>query len=202
MHLFLLAGVFLAAAFTPLYAASSGETGKKFFFLEAGAYTYNLRDRFSVPEEYKSKVSAVKGYLRLHPGFSLGKGWYFEPSFGTMLPTRNGVDGSSSAFDSHFAFQLAIPLFSFLRFRIGPGVEWCWFLSKEEAVPLNNGSSTSTSTFYTPGRSTHVFLFTATGGLSIRLHNRWSIFLDVYVPEVLSKTRRNYNASATVGFRF
>lgn len=183
----------------PIFAASSDVHGKNFSFFEAGAYAYNLKARINAPAGFASKVSSVSGFLRFHPGFSLGKGWHFEPSFGTMFPLRNGIDGSSSTFDSHLGLQLGIPLFSFLRFRIGPGIQWVWLLSKEQTVTLDNGNGESD--FYTPSRSTHVFLFTAMGGFSIRLHQRWSIFLDVYVPEVLSKTRREYHASATLGFK-
>lgn len=183
----------------PLLAASSSSEWKNYFFIEAGAYAYNLRQRFSVPPGYDKSVSAIKGFTRLHPGFSLGKGWHFEPSFGTMLFTRDGIDGKSSVFDSHLALQLALPFWGPFRFRIGPGMEWVWLLSKEQDVDLNNG--TSVSTFYTPGRSTHVFLFTATAGFTIRLHNRWAIHLDVYVPEIMSKLRREYHASASLGVR-
>ena len=191
--------VFISILSTFARAESKGGLGKGFFFIEAGAYVNNLKERQNAPEGYASKLSSLKAYLRLHPGFHLGKNWYFEPSFGTMLPTRDGVDGSNSAFESQLALQLSTPVFRFLRFRLGPGLEWVWLMSKSQTIALNNG--TTTSNFYTPDRFSSVFLFTATAGLTFRLHDRWLIGVDLYVPQVMNSARRRYNASVTLGFR-
>lgn len=190
----------LILAFQTTFAlAESGRSGKNFFFIEAGAYVNNLKERLSAPPGYASKLSNLKGYLRVHPGFSIGKNWHFEPSLGTMLPTRDGIDGSASVFESQLALQVSAPLLKFMKFRFGPGIEWQWHMSKAENVQLSNGLGEST--FYLPARSTHVFLFTVTTGFSFALHDRWMIGLDLYIPEVLSSLKRRFNVSATLGFR-
>lgn len=188
--------IFLSLSAT---AESKGNLGKGFFFVEAGGYVNNIKQRLDAPSGYASRLSTLKGYLRIHPGFSLGKNWYFEPSLGTMLPTRDGIDGNNSAFESQLALQVSLPLFSFMRFRAGPGIEWVLMISKLQSVPLNNG--VDYSTFYTPSRSTNVFLLTATAGFTFLLHNRWMIGMDLYMPGFLSSLRRRYNASLTLGFR-
>ncbi len=189
----------LLALQTSFVFAESGKSTKNFFYIEAGAYINNLKERMNAPAGYASQLSDFKGYFRVHPGFSIGKGWKFEPSLGTMLPSRDGVDGKTSAFESQLALQVSAPLFKVLTARFGPGIEWMWLLSKSEAVTLRNGLDEST--FYVPGRSSHVFLFTATAGFSIHLHDRWMICLDLYVPEFLSTLKRRFNVSATLGFR-
>lgn len=192
-----LAVVFSIVFVTPAFSAPT-KNPSAFFTIEAGAYLSNLKERLQAPGGYASHVSSFSGVVRLHSGIHLGKGWYIEPAFGTILPTRDGADGSTSAFRSHIDLNLGIPLLSFLRFRAGPGVQWEMHLSQAQTISLDNG--TGESDFYIPERTSQIFLFTVQSGFTIRFSQHWALYLDVYVPQIISKLRRRYHASATIGF--
>lgn len=166
--------------------------------IDAGVYATHLEDRFYVPDEFRPKVSHVTGMLRLRPMFSLGKGFFFEPALGILLPWHSGADGNVKVFTSHFDLGLGIPIFSFLGLRLGPGLQWTGIVSSGAAIELNNGSATSTSTFYTPGKFASTYLLTVQGALVIKI-KRVSINFECYVTDVASRLRRAIDGAVMLG---
>lgn len=137
------------------------------------------------------------GFFRARPGFHLGKAFYFEPSFGLVLPWKSGLDGSVKSFVFQGGLDLGIPLFSFLKFRLGPGLLGIWNASKGKTVKLSNG--TGTSDFFNPNLTVIQFLYTVDGGLGVRFSNHISLHLDAYVMNIANRSKRSFNGAATVG---
>lgn len=166
--------------------------------VDLGAYGTNLEQRFSVAKEYQSQVSAISAFFRIRPRLHLGKGIFFEPALGFLVPWRSGADGNTKTFTGHLDLAVHFPLFSFLGIRLGPGLQSVATVSSGEAVTLNNG--TSTSTFYTPGRFSNSLLLTVQGGLVINFSQRICLMLETYVPEVANRARRRFHGVATLGY--
>jgi len=168
--------------------------------LDVGAYATHLEDRFYVPEEFRPKVSHLSGFLRLRPILSLGRRWAFEPALGLLLPWRSGADGNVKLFTAHFDLGLSFRPFSFISLRVGPGVQWIGILSSGQAVELNNGSASNTSTFYTPGKFGSGFLFTVQGALAVHFSSRLSLSFELYVANASNSLRRAVDGLVAVGF--
>jgi hypothetical protein len=168
-----------------------------FTALDAGFYAQNLYDRVTVAEADKSLVSHFAALLRVRRGFHLGKSFFFEPALSTVLPWYSGVDGSVKTFTFHTDLVFLVPIFSFLRLRAGPGIEWAVTVSSAQAIELNNG--TGTSTFYTPGGIRAALTATVRGGLEIKFSRRFSLGADLFVQSAASDARRTIQAAATFG---
>lgn len=185
---------FLISLAEPLRAASSGVN---FLALDAGLFANNVVGRANALAVDKPEVSHFSVYVRLRRGLHLGKGFYFEPAFSTLIPWYSGVDGSTKQFTFHTDFPLLVPVFSFLHLRLGPGLEWQLLTSSGASIVLDNG--TSTETFYTPAGVRLIALATVGLGLGIRLSRKIGLNVDVTVLSVASPTRRSYQASAGLG---
>lgn len=171
--------------------------GKNFWALDLGAHATNLEQRFSAPSGYSGKVGSLVGFLRLRRGYSLGKNFYFEPSYAVLLPWRTSADGTTKTFTSQLDLDLGVPLFKFLKFRVGPGLQWLFILPSGQSVDLDNG--TSTSTFFTPSKVANSFVATVQSGFEIRFSRKISLNLDVFFLDIASRDRRHYNAAASLG---
>jgi hypothetical protein len=191
----LVLGLLLVLYGFPLFAEKTRKSGVS---VDAGAFMTNIKERFSAPSGMGGELSTLTGYLRVRPLLSLGKSFYFEPALGTALPWRSGADGSAKAFSTHFELMLAKEIKKF-RVRLGPGLFWGLHLSSSEEVGLNNGMGEST--FYTPGRSTNVFLITLNAGLGVWLWEKLSLNLDVFTLQPFSSTRRRFNGALTLGIK-
>ncbi len=172
---------------------------QSFTSLDLGGYGTNLIERFNVNPENASLVSTLGGYARIRRGIKLGQSLLFEPSFGTMLPWRAGADGKTYTFMSHLDLTVGWHLLSWLKVRIGSGVQWTLIMGNGATVTLPNGNGTSD--FYNPSGASNAFLMTANGGLEFVLSEKVSVALDAYILQVASESRRSLNASATLGIR-
>jgi len=172
---------------------------KKGFHLEAGFYQNHIKQYFSAPAGYERLLGSSSGYFRIRRTLPLGKKWGFEPSLGTRVPWKSGTDGNTKKFNSHLDFTFTYPLVSWVRIRLGPGIQWLVSTGDGGDVVLNNG--TSTSTFYTPGYVSHGFIVTVQSGLSLLLGSRISLNFEVYGTCLFHSSRRNYDAVATFGWR-
>lgn len=177
--------------FSPVVSAATS--------LDLGAYGSNLFQRFSAPDGLASEVSSLSGFVRLRQGIGLGKDFFLEPAVGLLLPWRTGADGNVKVFTAHFDLPLLVPLFSFLAFRAGPGLQWTAFLSTPQEVSLNNGSATNLSTFHMPGRFRSLLAFIAEAGFIIRFSPKVALNLDAYVPNIASQDRRRLHGAITLG---
>lgn len=193
-------GLFFLALFASLTSVSVAEQragGSNYVTLDFGAYGTNLKERVTVTKEMQRHVSSIHGFLRLRRGFHLGKHFFLEPGFGLVLPWRAGADGTTKTITTHIDLAFRIPVFSFLSFRAGPGVQWLAILSKQEAITLNNG--TSTSVFYTPGGTANVWLFSVQTALEVHFSRVVSLNLGAYVSDIGSPLRRRYNGVVSLG---
>jgi hypothetical protein len=193
----LLIVLFLVAGF--ITSAASAESQKRSLHVDLGTYLTHLTQRLGAPAGFEDKVSSVSGYVRLRGVLPVGKKWKWEPAIGTLFPWKSGVDGNEKKVTTHLDLTFSYPLTQWLRFRIGPGVQWLFSFSDGGAVDLNNG--TSTSTFYTPAYSSHSFVTTAQSGLSFSLSSRASLNIEVYGSGLLDRLRRNFDVAATLGWR-
>lgn len=175
-----------------------GASGRS-LHLDFGGYQNHLEQKSDAPSGFEDKVSSRAGYLRLRGNLPLGINWIWEPSVGTLVPWKSGVDGNSKKFTTHINFTFSYPLISWLRFRLGPGVKWVFAFSDGGPIELNNGISTST--FYSAGYPSHSLTFSAQSGLSVLLSSRISLNVDVYGSGLLNKLRRNFDAAMTLGWR-
>jgi hypothetical protein len=166
---------------------SRAAESSSFTILDIGAYTSNLQS-----------TTSSAGFLRLRHGFPVGKKLFFEPSFGAVLPWQSGVDGFEKIFTFHLNLDVAVPLFSFLRWRVGPGLMFLFYVQSGESVQLNN--ATTTSTYYVPGGVTIGFLGTIQTGLDIAFSRRISLSLDIFTLDIASDARRRFNGALTLGF--
>lgn len=171
---------------------------KNYWLVDAGVYGTNLRERFASSANDDGLISTLSGVARLRRGFHLGKGFFFEPSAGALVPWRSGADGSTKTFTFPIGLGFSVPVFSFLRFRGGPGVQWLLATSSGGPVTLNNG--TSTSTFYTPSRVASLLLFSVDAGLEILLSKKLSLSFDSYWTAVASDRLRRLHGSVCLGW--
>lgn len=174
--------------------------GNNYVALDVGAYGSNLTDKYSnaTPGAYRSKVGSIAGLARLRRGWHLGKRFFFEPTFGLVIPWRSGVDGTARVFTGQFDLGFEIPLLKFLGFRLGPGIYILATQGTGEEVPLNNG--TTVSTFYSADGVSFGFQFSTMTGLAIHFSRRVHLNLDAYVLALGSRERRSYNAAVTLGW--
>ena len=179
-------------------SAAAGEY-KKGYHIEVGAYQNHLIKYFDTPTGYENLLASFSGYVRLRRTLLLGKKWGFEPSIGTRIPWKSGIDGTTRKFNTHVDFTFSYPLFSWARFRAGTGVQWILAFGDGGAVVLNNG--TSTSTFYTPGYASHAFIVTAQSGVSFLLGSRLTLNFEIYGTNLFNQLRRDFDALATIGWR-
>jgi hypothetical protein len=189
--------LFLSLGFGSVLALA--ESPKKSLYVDTGAYLNHLVQRLEAPSGFESKVSSISGYFRLRGVLPVGKKWEWEPSLGTLIPWKSGVDGKEKKFTTHLDLTFSYPLTRWLRFRLGPGVQWLFSFSDGGEVVLNNGNSTST--FYTPAYASHSFTLTAQSGLSFILGSRVSLNLEMYGTGLLNRLRRNFDVVATLGWR-
>jgi len=189
--------IFFSLVGWSLFAQAATNAGGSFFAIDGGAYVDNIGQRLEAPTGYAQQVSRFSGFLRFRPGVHLGNRFYLEPSLGLLLPWRTGNDGGSKIFTFQTSLDFGIPLASFLEFRVGPGLHSLLFLSSAQAIELNNG--TSTSTFYQPGAVSLAFNLTAQAGFSIYFTRSVCLNLDGYVLAVASRSRRTFNAAASLG---
>lgn len=196
-----LIGIFLffsqflrAASLSGRASNAAASTDKSFFSIDLGSYLEGLSQDTSA----QSLESNFSGYLRARAGFPLFAHLYLEPSLGSLLPWRSSADGSTKTFQFTFALDFSYPIFSFLRFRLGPGVFTSLYVPGGEAVDLNNG--TSKATFYTPNRFAAIFEFGIQSGFQIIFSNTISALLELYVLEPASSSNQTWNASASLGF--
>lgn len=195
-------GIFLLLSLLSTNAASSAtDVGKSSFGVEVGAIADHLNQRLSAPAGYGSQIASIAGLVRARPSLRLGKHFLFEPSVALALPWRAGTDGSSKLFTFLIDTDLAIPILSFLQFRVGTGIFGGYFYSSATEVDLNNGSNTTTSAFYSPESSSWLFELTVQAGISLRLSGRLSLNLDALATSVASSTRRSIHGTATLGLR-
>ena len=180
-------------------SAATNQKISNFWSIDVGAYVNNIKERLSAPTDYGSRVSTLAGYLRFRRGWHIGKNYTFEPSFGTMVPYRKSADGAARTLISNIDLDIGIPLWNFLRFRTGPGIEWGMIQSTAETILLNNGGGTSS--FYMPDRTTHYFLITTQAGFEIHFSRRFTLCTQLIVSNLLSSERRRYNAAVTLGIR-
>lgn len=188
--------VLLLATSPRLFASGSA---KGFYGIDAGVYCTNAHQRLTLSSSLATEASSLLGYLRLKSGISLGKEFFIEPSLLFTLPWRKGADGSAKVFYGHFALDLAVPLFSFLAVRLGPGIHSTFLLSSDEDVSLQNGSSSSFSTFHVPGAALFTMSFAFQAALQIKFSRSISMHLDVYAMNPLNSSRRNFDAAAGLG---
>lgn len=181
----------------PLCAEAAASKGANYFALDAGLFSNNVVGKAQALEEDQTQVSHYSFYARLRRGFHLGKNFFFEPALGTLVPWYTGVDGNTKQFTFHTDVPFSIPIFSFLKLRMGPGLEWQWIVTKAETISLNNG--TSTSDFYIPGGNRLIILMTVQAGLEIRFSQHICLNGDVTVLSVASKERRSYQVSLGLG---
>jgi len=192
--------LFLGIAFFSSWRASAavGEY-KKGYHIEVGAYQNHLTKYFDTSTGYENLMSSFSGYLRLRRTLLIGKKWGFEPSIGTRIPWKSGIDGTTRKFNTHLDFTLSYPIVSWVRFRAGTGVHWVLSIGDGGPVVLNNG--TSTSTFYTPGYASNGFIVTAQSGLSFLLGSRLSLNFEIYGQGLFNNLRRDFDVLATLGWR-
>jgi hypothetical protein len=179
-----------------VHATCTGAPGTSFTSIDLGAYSANTQSYFSRPADSGQETS-VSGFLRVRHGFSLGKRFTFEPSFGALLPWKSGVDGFSKLFTFHLGLDFGVPVFSFLKWRLGPGIQFLVFAQGGSEVPLNNG--TGTSTFYVPGTWRVGFLGIVETGIEAALTKNISLGLDIFIVDIASSARRRVNSALTVG---
>ncbi len=182
---------------TTAIGAENGAHG--YFAIDAGVFANNISQRLSAPSAYKSEVASISGFLRFRPGISLGKRFYFEPSLGFVLPWRTNVDGSTMIFPMQLSLDLSVPLLSFLSLRLGPGMYSELFYGSGGTVRLNNGSSYSD--FGAPSGMNLSFTGTVNVALEVLLSHHFSLNLDAYILDIMSRTRRTYHASASLGVK-
>lgn len=192
-----LLGVFVAVWGGGQCAVAATAAGSNFFALDAGFFSNNVVGRANALEADQTQVSHYSIYARLRRGFHLGKNFYWEPAFDTQVPWYSGVDGSTKLFTFHTDLPFLIPVFSFLKLRAGPGVEWQLITSSASVINLGNG--TATQDFYTPGGMRVALLGTVRLGMEIRFSRRICFNADVTVLSVASKTRRSYQAALGLG---
>ncbi len=172
-------------------------SGANFLALDVGLFSNNIVGRANAIEADQSVVSHYSIYARLRRGFSIGKGFYIEPALSTLIPWYSGVDGNSKLFTFHTDFPLLVPVFSWLRLRAGPGIEWQWIVTSAATIDLSNG--TGTSDFYVPGGTRTVILATVQLGLEIKFSKKVCANADLTVLSIASSTRRSYQASLGLG---
>lgn len=190
---------FLLFAVVPLLSLGDTRPLKNYVNLDAGVYGNNLAQRLSAPTGYASYVSTLAAITRLRVGLSLGKKWYFTPGVSFVFPWRAGEDGSTKVFTTHLGLPIAVPVASWLRFNIGPGIQWLYFSSSGQVIEQRNG--TGSSTFYLPSRSSNSFLFLSNAGFEFLLSSRFSFNLDLMVLNIMSSNRRRFNGMVTLGYR-
>ncbi len=178
---------------------AAGDSYKKGIHIDLGGYQTHLKQRFEAPSGFENQVSSFSGYARIRATLLLGKKLGWEPSVGTLIPWKSGKDGNVRKFTSHLDLTFTYPFANWLRFRLGPGVQWLLSIADGGPVELNNG--TSTSTFYTPGYASHSFTLTAQSGLSFLLDSKVSLNLEIYGSGLLNRLRRNFDIAATLGWR-
>lgn len=179
--------------------AAPAENYKKGFHVDGGFYQNHLKQYFNTPTGYENLLGSFSGYLRIRRTMPMGRKWGFEPSIGTRVPWKSGLDGTTRKFNTHVDLTFSYPLAPWIRFRLGPGIQWLLSMGDGGEVVLNNG--TSTSTFYTPMYVSHSFIVTAQGGISFLVGSRFSLNLEVYGTGLLDGLRRNFDALATLGWR-
>ncbi|MFM8316177.1 MAG: hypothetical protein ACKOA8_18000 [Deltaproteobacteria bacterium] len=172
---------------------------QKGIHLDLGAVQTRLEKKWDAPTGYENLVSSLTGYVRLRGTVPLGKRIVWEPSLGTLLPWKSGVDGMTRKFTSHLDLTLSFSLLPWLRVRLGPGLKWLFSYGDGGEVVLNNG--TSTSSFYTPGYASHSFVVTGQTGLSFILTSKISLNFELYGTGIFDHLRRSFDAAATLGWR-
>lgn len=178
--------------------ALSLPTSRHFFGIELGAYHDAVVDKYASPSNVRQEVGALFGIIRIKRAFTLSKRFTFDPSVGGLFPWSAGSDGTARKFIAHTSLDMGANLFSFLKFRLGPGVQMFWLVTEEQDIELQNG--TSTSTFYVPGGTVFGALLTVQTALEIRLHQRWYLNLELHTLSIASRERRRFNVLATLGF--
>jgi len=179
-----------------VWGARQGDN-KAFFSLDIGPYFSNLDRRFVAPAGYDSKVSHIGFFLRLRPGFPIGKSYNLQPSVALSYPWSGGADGSNRFFRFQWDLDLGIRLFKFLSLRFGPGLHWIFMVPSGERITLNNG--TSSSDFYTPALVTNSYTLTAQAGFGIPLGKKKSLCLDVILLHPGSRSRRTVHGLISLG---
>jgi len=188
-------GVLLALGMARSGLAASSHA--HFLALDAGLFSNNVVGRANALDEDRSVVSHYSIYARLRRGFHIGKNFFLEPALSALIPWYSGVDGNSKLFTFHTDLPILIPVFSWLRFRAGPGLEWQWIVTSASTIDLSNG--TGTSEFYVPGGTRTVILATVQLGLEFRISKKICANADVTVLSIASSTRRSFQAALGLG---
>lgn len=181
-------------------SAEAASRSQSRYVLDFGGYVDNIEQRFKAPAGYASEVSNLSGFTRIRYGIALGKDWYLEPQLTLLLPWRTSADGSTRTFVTHFDLDLSVPLFSFLSFRAGSGIYNTLVWGSGASVQLNNGSATSTSTFYAPDAILVSFALSAHAGLQFNLSDHWFFNIDAYGLQIMSAARRSIHGAVSIGF--
>ena len=188
----------LAFASNALWAASfSSVIRPPKWHLQLGAMATNLEQRFDVPPAYASKVSQIRGLVGVQRNIFLSRRWHLVPEFFTLVPWRSGADATTMVFTSQFATRFVFHVFPWLRMNLGPGIFWESYLSQSDAVPLSNG--TGTSTFYTPSSWRQVLLFSAQGSLELCFSSNVCLSTGLVAPDPFDALKRRFHGVIKLG---
>lgn len=168
-----------------------------FFAIDLGGYVPHLDEQLGSPNALQDLKTNVLAYLRARLGIPLSGELFLEPSLGSLLPWKVSADGTTKIFQFTLELDFSYPLFSFLRFRTGPGVFSWVYLPGADSVTLNNG--TSTATFYTPDRFAATLQFQVGAGLELVFSRVLSLFLEGFIIDPVSAPLRQLNASVVLG---
>jgi hypothetical protein len=187
----------LSRAAPAAFASRAPLRAKPFLAIDAGFFANNFSGRVSAQAVDESKVSHFSAYLRLRGGIHIGRNVHWEPAVGTVLPWFNGNDGLTKIYTFHTDAPFLIPIFSFLKLRFGPGIEWQVVSSEASVVELGNG--TAKDDFYVPEGSSTVALLTVRTGLEIRLSRRLCVNTDVSILSFANPLRRTVQLALGLG---
>ena len=178
----------------------SSRRGKSIFLnIDAGATLSNINSYYSVTSGNRSNVAGVTGFFRVRPGFRLLRGFTAEPSLGWVFPWRTGEDGSVNIYTTQLSADFAYRFLSWMKVRIGPGLQWELISSQGQTVTLNNGGGTSD--FYLADSSTSAFTLTANLSFEFLIVGGFSLGTDFYVLAPLDSESRDYKIALMAGYQ-
>ncbi len=159
--------------------------------LDVGAYRESLAQSQMV-----AKRGLWSGVGRIRLDVPVGP-VAFEPSLALCTPRPLDSEGTRLAFTALTGLDFAFPLSSWLRLRVGPGVELSLAVSEERAVVLRNGESSSV--FYSPGGSAFSLRFLVEAGLEFPLGEGYSLGVDFFVSELFAERTRRLHTLGYLG---
>lgn len=180
--------------------AWSAKLASGYHAVDLGLYMSNIQQRYYTPDIARSYVSHLTGRYKVRHGFHLGKNWHFEPGFSFLFPAIKGEDGNTKTYTMQLDLAGSVPLFSFWKFKIGPGIQWDLMSSAAQTIALNNGSSETD--FYTPSGTTSVFLFTVLLGFEFIVSEHISLSTEAYIQSIGNHARRSLQATVCLGYRW